>query len=76
MYVQFAEIIDDFPAPLKLVNGSVFGEGDVLVYDSLSRQWRHVCSTQWTLDETKVVCRQLGFAGAFSGESKYTPYIV
>ena len=44
---------------VKLSRGSVSNEGRVEICQS--GQWKTVCDNNWSENEAKVVCRQLGY---------------
>ncbi|GFS05101.1 SCO-spondin-like [Elysia marginata] len=52
--------------PMRIVGGSVPGEGRVEIYDDQHQQWSLVCADQMTLSMAKMVCRQLGWPNGHS----------
>ena len=57
---------------VRLVNG--FGgtkqsEGRVEVY--LNKTWRVVCDSKWNVNDSKIVCRQLGYGDPISRKRRY-----
>ena len=45
---------------LRLAGGSLSNKGRVEL--CISGQWKTVCDNSWSSNETRVVCRQLGYA--------------
>ena len=45
---------------LRLAGGSVSNEGQVEI--CWSGEWKTVCDNNWSENEARVVCRQLGYA--------------
>lgn len=45
---------------LRLIGGNNFNEGNVEILRF--GRWGAVCDKTWTINEAKVVCRQLGFS--------------
>ena len=59
---------------IRLVGGSSYSQGRVeVLYNGV---WGTICSDGWNNDNTRVVCRALGFPSAstfFSSSSQYGP---
>ena len=47
----------------SLEDGSAEGEGRVMVYNDLVGSAGAVCSDDWGVPQSAVVCRQLGYEG-------------
>ncbi|XP_022102113.1 uncharacterized protein LOC110985413 [Acanthaster planci] len=60
---------EDFP--VRLMDGASDEIGRVEVY--VSGQWGSVCSSNWNIEDARVVCNQLGFDGAEA--SVYRPLL-
>ena len=56
------------PAPIRLVNGPTPNEGRLEV--QFGGNWGTVCDDSWTIENTQVACRQLGYSGAVSFRKK------
>ncbi|KAG2500543.1 hypothetical protein HYH03_001318 [Edaphochlamys debaryana] len=50
------------PFAVRLVDGPVYSAGRVEITDARG-EWGTVCEDRWTPENTRVVCRQLGFPG-------------
>lgn len=50
---------------LRLANGWKPGTGRVEIWDHTDNMWKIICDDyEWDLNDSHVVCRQLGFPGA------------
>ena len=49
---------------MRLVGGSRPSEGRVEVF--YRGEWGTICHNHWSVDDANVVCRELGFARAYS----------
>ena len=68
MYLLTVLIFYYFAAVIRLVNGTTGYEGRVEVYHN--GVWGTVCNNGWDLNDTKVVCRQLGFGPPMDAKSE------
>ena len=61
MTMHFCFLRDIFccDGTVRLAGGSLSNEGRVEV--CRSGQWKTVCDNNWSVNEARVVCRQLGF---------------
>ena len=50
--------------PLRLADGWKLGTGRVEIWDQTNDTWKVICPDDWDLDDSNVVCHQLGYPGA------------
>ncbi|CAI8045096.1 Deleted in malignant brain tumors 1 protein [Geodia barretti] len=53
-----------FLIPVRLSNGTRPNEGTVEIF--YQNRWGTICDIFWTLQDANVVCRQLGYDGAYN----------
>ena len=50
-------------------DGELYGEGRIEILDDLDRVVMPVCADEgWNITVADIVCKQIGFQGAFGGE--------
>ncbi len=47
--------------PIRLTGGDTSNQGRVQIYNQEERRWEAACSTSWDINDSNVVCRQLGY---------------